>query len=105
MSIRLQVLVRRIREDSPNIGEAIGQLHSMGYHVPRNRVCDAIRITDPINTALRWRGILTARQPYSVASPNSLWHIGVCVCVCVCLSVCVCVCVHSAMDSTSFWYK
>ena len=28
---------------------------------------------DPINTALRWQGTVTA---YSVPGPNSLWHIG-----------------------------
>ena len=36
---------------------------------------DAMRVTDPINTALRWREI-TPRRPYSVPGPNSLWHIG-----------------------------
>ena len=38
-------------------------------------MCDAMRVTDPINTALRWREI-TPRRPYSVPRPNSLWHIG-----------------------------
>jgi len=33
-------------------------------------------MTDPLHTALRWRGNLTPRHPYSVAGPNSLWHIG-----------------------------
>ena len=35
-----------------------------------------MRVTDPINTALRWRGNLSNRRPYSVPGPNSLWHIG-----------------------------
>ena len=75
--------IGQVREEIPSAGESliIGRIHSMGYRVPRDRVRVAIRATDPINTALRWRGILTSRQPYSVAGPNSLWHIGVCVCV------------------------
>ena len=31
---------------------------------------------DPINTALRWQGTVTARRSYLVPGPNSLWHIG-----------------------------
>lgn len=75
---QLRMFVGQVREEFPSIGESlvIGRLHSEGYHVPRARVRSAIRITDPINTALRWRGITTSRRPYSVAGPNSLWHIG-----------------------------
>ena len=74
----LRRFMGQVREEFPNIGESlvIGRLHSMGYHVPRNRVRRAIRTTDPINTALRWRGIITTRRPYSVPGTNSLWHIG-----------------------------
>lgn len=81
----LRRFIGQVREEIPSVGESlvIGRLHSMGYRVPRERVRVAIRATDPVNTALRWRGILTSRQPYSVAGPNSLWHIGKCVCVCV----------------------
>ena len=76
--VELRMFVGQVREEFPNIGESlvIARLHSVGYHVPRARVRSAIRITDPINTALRWRGISTIRRPYSVAGPNSLWHIG-----------------------------
>ena len=68
-----------MRPEMPNIGEVlvIGHLHALGYAVSRQRVRNAIHATDPLNTALRWRGILTTRQPYSVAGPNSLWHIGI----------------------------
>ena len=31
---------------------------------------------DPVNTAMRWLGGLTARRQYSVPGLNSLWHIG-----------------------------
>ena len=74
----LRSFVGRLREQLPTVGESlvIARIHSAGYHVPRSRIRSAIRITDPINTALRWRGILTSRQPYSVAGPNSLWLIG-----------------------------
>ena len=75
----LRSFVSQVREEFPTIGESlmIARIHSAGYHVPRSRIRSAIRITDPINTALRWRGITTSRCPYSVAGPNSLWHIGI----------------------------
>ena len=47
----------------------------MGYRVPREKIRNVIRATDPTNTALQWRS-LTPRRPYSVPGPNSLWHIG-----------------------------
>ena len=74
----LQRLLQIMRREMPNLGEVLvtGQLHAMGYAVSRQRVRNAIHATDPLNTALRWRGI-TARRPYSVAGPNSLWHIGI----------------------------
>ena len=74
----LRSFISQLREEFPTIGESlvIARIHSAGYHVPRARIRLAIRITDPINTALRWRGIITTRRPYSVAGPNSLWHIG-----------------------------
>lgn len=75
---QLRSFVSQVREEFPTIGESlvIARIHSAGYHVSRSRIRSAIRITDPINTALRWRGITTTRRPYSVAGPNSLWHIG-----------------------------
>jgi hypothetical protein len=70
--------VRRMRTDFPEIGETIawGQLRSKGIQVTRERIRTALRQTDPLNTALRWRGNLTRRRPYSVPGPNSLWHLG-----------------------------
>ena len=74
----LMTIVATVRRDLPNVGEKImlGRLRSMGYYVTRERIRRAIRNTDPINSALRWQGILTQRRPYSVPGPNSLWHIG-----------------------------
>ena len=43
-------------------------LGAKGVKVTRDR--------DPIGVALRWPAGATRRQPYSVAGPNSLWHIG-----------------------------
>jgi len=62
----------------PELGQSmvIGRLHSMGFHVQRERVRVAIRAVDPLNTALHAPRVLTRRQPYSVPGPNSLWHIG-----------------------------
>lgn len=74
----LQSLLQQIRQEMPNIGETlvIGHLRSLGFTVTRQRVRNAIHTTDPLNTLFRWTGILTPRRPYSVPSPNSLWHIG-----------------------------
>ena len=70
--------VTQMRQQFPNIGESmvIGRFCAMGFRVAREDVRQAIRETDPLNTALRWPGGLTGRRPYSVPGPNSLWHIG-----------------------------
>ena len=70
--------LNEMRQQHPDYGESMsfGHLRSKGYHVTRHRLRRLIRETDPINTALRWTGGLTARRPYSVPGPNSLWHIG-----------------------------
>ena len=52
-----------------------GRLRSLGFNVTRERVRQAIRHTDPLHTALRWRGDLIKRQPYAVPGPNSLWYL------------------------------
>ena len=53
-----------------------GSLRSRGVKVSRERVRTALQSVDPLSRALRWPAGLTRRQPYSVAGPNSLWHIG-----------------------------
>ena len=75
---QLREVLVQMRRQYPNFGETMtmGHVRSLGYHVSRSQLRDAIHVTDPIQTALRWRGGLTPRRPYSVPGPNSLWHIG-----------------------------
>ena len=74
----LQSLIREFRVDYPDVGEsmAAGLLRSRGFRVQRARIRFALRLEDPIGSALHWPGGLTRRRMYSVAGPNSLWHIG-----------------------------
>lgn len=70
-------LVREIHSQSPTIGASMvwGYIRARGYRVTRERVRSSLRIIDPLSAALRWPGGLTVRRPYSVAGPNSFWHI------------------------------
>ena len=70
-------MVSEFQKDYPAVGEsmAIGLLRSKGYRITRARVRQALRLTDPLGSAMRWPGV-THRRVYSVAGPNSLWHIG-----------------------------
>ena len=74
----LTTLVRQTIAQHPCVGQSFiwGVIRSQGYSVTRERVRRTIRQCDPINTTLRWGGVLTPRQPYSVPGPNSLWHLG-----------------------------
>ncbi len=74
----LTSLISELRMSNPSIGESLvtGCLRSRGYQISRERVRQALRLSDPLSSALRWPGGLTHRRPYSVAGPNSLWHIG-----------------------------
>ena len=51
----LYQFIRDLRVELPDVGEAmvIGRLRSLGYSISRERICLAIRSTDPLNTALR----------------------------------------------------
>ena len=75
---QLRQLLTQMRNQHPNFGEtmAMGHIRSLGFHVKRVQLRNAIHQTDPIQRALRWKGGLTPRRPYSVPGPNSLWHIG-----------------------------
>lgn len=75
---QLRTILSEMKLGQPELGEvlAMGRLRGMGYKVTRERLRQAIRSIDPLHTALRWRGGLTSRRPYSVPGPNSLWHIG-----------------------------
>ena len=74
----LRTVLHQMRHDLPNIGETMswGYIKALGIKVTRQKLRDAIRDTDPLHTALRWKGELARRRPYSVAGTNSLWHIG-----------------------------
>ena len=76
--MQLLIVLREMKRSHPDMGEVMcmGIIRSMGYKVTRERLRQAIRSLDPLHTALRWRGGLLLRRPYSVAGPNSLWHIG-----------------------------
>ena len=74
----LEQVIEELRTSMPNVGESMvsGALRSRGYKVTRERVRGTLRRSDPLSAVLRWPGTLTRRHPYSVAGPNSLWHIG-----------------------------
>ena len=74
----LIAMIREFRQYNPDVGEsmAAGLLGARGYRVVRARIRDALRNSDPLSEALRWPGGITRRRVYSVAGPNSLWHIG-----------------------------
>ena len=71
-------MIRLIRQDNLYSGVSMicGSLRARGMKVTRERVHQSLRSIDPIGVALRWPGGATRRRPYSVAGPNSLWHIG-----------------------------
>ena len=74
----LTSVILHMQREFPAMGEVMvwGRLQSMGFIVRRERLRQTIRQVDPLHTALRWRGELTSRRPYSVPGPNSLWHMG-----------------------------
>ena len=78
--VELDAILRRIMLTTPDIGQTLlqGHLRSMGYRVTRERLRIIVRAQDPLNNALRMPGGVTSRTKYSVAGPNSLWHIGMC---------------------------
>ena len=74
----LSSMIREFRQDNPDVGESMvaGLLRAQGYRVVRARIRNALRSSDPLSAASRWPGGLTRRRIYSVAGPNSLWHVG-----------------------------
>ena len=75
---QLRIVLADLRRELPELGEKMvkRRLRSMRHTVSREHVRKALRTTDPINIALRWQGICTARRPYSNIGHNSLWHMG-----------------------------
>ena len=51
-----------------------GHLRNMGITIQRDRIRSSIARVDPSNCRLRWATVVS-RRTYSVAGPNSLWHI------------------------------
>ena len=49
-------------------------LRSLGLRVQRDRIRESIANVDPGNSRIRWAVVISSRA-YSVAGPNSLWHI------------------------------
>ena len=74
----LRSVLDQLRRELPSLGQTMvwGRLRAMGFEVTRIRVRQVMRESDPIHTALRWKGEFVQRRPYSVAGPNSLWHLG-----------------------------
>ena len=74
----LASLIEDFRQVNANVGVsmATGLLRARGIVVQRTRVRRALQLSDPLSDVLKWPGLLTKRRSYSVAGPNSLWHIG-----------------------------
>lgn len=51
-----------------------GHLLGLGLRVQRDRIRQSIACVDPQNSRIRW-AVVISRRAYSVAGPNSLWHI------------------------------
>ena len=68
-------ILHQMRRKFPTLGQTLvwSRLRSMGLSVMRARVQQAMRESDPIHTALRWREI-NPRRPYSVPGPNSSYR-------------------------------
>lgn len=70
-------LVERFMSDNGTlIGYSVvsGHLRSLSLRVQRNRIKESIARVDPGNSRIRWAVVISSRA-YSVAGPNSLWHI------------------------------
>ena len=52
----------------------LDHLRSEGLNIQRERVHKCLARIDPRNVRIRW-AMTVARRVYSVAGPNSLWHV------------------------------
>ena len=52
----------------------LGHLRSEGLNIQREQVRKCLACVDPRNVRIRW-AITVSRRAYSVAGPNSLWHL------------------------------
>ena len=69
-------VVAEVKQNMPYCGlqMVLGSLRDKGIKVSRDRVREALFSLDPLHKSF-WPSP-TTRRPYSVAGPNSLWHIG-----------------------------
>ena len=51
-----------------------GHLKSINLHIQRRRICESLARIDPGGVRLRW-AVVVCKRSYSIAVPNSLWHI------------------------------
>ncbi|CAG2225216.1 unnamed protein product [Mytilus edulis] len=67
--------VRELKESHPNAGSQMiqGYLRADGQVIQRQRVRASLRRVDPDGTSERWSAAVH-RRVYSVATPNTLWH-------------------------------
>lgn len=72
----LDDLAKLFVQNHPNLGQKSfeGFLRSCGIKIQRSRVRDSLMRVDPFGVQNRFRHVLRRRQ-YSVAMPNSLWHL------------------------------
>ena len=74
---QLDIIVRafmNIQESLVGYSMVQGHLRNMGIKVQRDRIRASIKWVDPQNSRLIWATVVS-RRSYSVAGPNSLWHI------------------------------
>ena len=70
-------VIAEMKQNMPYCGLQMifGGLRDKGIKVSRDRVREALSSLDPLHKSTFWPSP-TTRRPYSVAGPNSLWHIG-----------------------------
>ena len=70
------IISRFMRDHGTLVGYSLvsGHLRSIGLRVQRDRIRHSIGRVDPENSRIRWAAVIS-RRSYSVAGPNSLWHI------------------------------
>ena len=81
----LRVILHQLRQDLPSLGQTMvwGRLRSMGFHVTRERIRQAMRETDAIHTALRWHAYGEVVRRHVVVSINITLKL---LCIPVCFS-------------------
>lgn len=70
----LDNLLLIFRSHHPRAGLSMidGMLRTLGYHIPRTRIAEALSRIDPVRRV--FQRIRIRRREYKVAGPNALWH-------------------------------